>query len=200
MKKRTKRLLILAAALLLTGLWIWRVVTLNRFYRELDIREREMYSIGDIVPYERDYIGKDTLEGYSLRVDSVEIRDWESYLSEGNYTLEQERPRPEKLLLVTVTLFNEDNENEEDVFWLTELKCTGEDSVIHLNWDLVKVINPSLEGQYLGLQAAPGSSVQLVLPFGLWRSQLSGVWNHLDRYHMYLRMTEWPTAKIIQLQ
>lgn len=200
MKKRTKRLLILAAALLLTGLWIWRVVTLNRFYRELDISEREMYSIGDIVPYERDYIGKDTLEGYSLRVDSVEIRDWESYLSEGNYTLERERPRPEKLLLVTVTLFNEDNENEEDVFWLTELKCTGEDSVIHLNWDLVKVINPYLEGQYLGLQAAPGSSVQLVLPFGLWRSQLSGVWNHLDRYHMYLRMTEWPTAKIIQLQ
>ena len=200
MKKRTKRLLILAAALLLAGLWVWRVVTLNRFYRELDNSEREMYSIGDIVPYERDYIGKDTLEGYSLRVDSVEIRDWESYLAEGNYTLEGAHSRPEKLLLVTVTLFNEDNVNEEDVFWLTELKCTGEDSVIHLNWDLVKVINPYLEGQYLGAQVAPGSSVQLVLPFSLWKFQLSGVWNHLDSYHMYLRMTDWPTAKSIQLQ
>lgn len=200
MKKRTKRLLILAAALLLTGLWIWRVVTLNRFYRELDNSGREMYAMGDIVPYERDHIGKDTLEGYSLRVDSVEIRDWDSYLAEGNYTLEQKRLRPERLLLVTVTLFNEDNENEEDILWLTELECTDEDSVIHVDRDLVKVVNPYLEGQYLGAQLPPGSSVQLVLPFGLWKSQLSGVWNHLDGYHMYLHMTEWPTAKIIQLQ
>lgn len=200
MKKRTKRLLILAAALLLAGLWVWRVVSLNAYYDSIDISRKERYAIGDIVSFGQDHVGSGTLDGYSIRVDSFEILDYEEFRATAPFEVEARSYEPEKIALVTVTVFNDSNENEEDILWLTEFGLHGIDSHGLQSWKLLLAANPMLDNQYLGIQLAKGDQCTLILPYDIRKEMFSNTWSHLEDYHFYLYLTSWPTEKTIQVQ
>ena len=62
-------------ALLVAG-WVWRYTTMNAFYASKTSSRREIYPVGEAVPFGTDvYAGKSRAEGYFLRVDSFEIVD-----------------------------------------------------------------------------------------------------------------------------
>lgn len=194
MKKRTKRLLILAAALLLAGLWVWRYVTLNAYYDSLVVGEsQELYAIGEMVPFGTDYFGnRAQAEGYFIRVDSLEIVDVE------DFDPAYENPTDaDKLALVTITLYNEDSDAEG--IMLNEFKLYGVDTLLHMDWDALMLANPALEGN-LGISLGKGQEVQVVLPYCLIRNFFSAsTWRNLENRAWYLNVTYLPTEKNIQV-
>lgn len=197
MKKRLRIIAVLLMVALLAAAWTWRYVTMNRYYDDLDNGDYKLYQMGDTVPYEDD--GTDIytdLNGYYIRADRFEIRDYDDYLKEAGITIDTDYP-PQKLALVSVTLGNESC--EEGGISLTELYLRGVDSVAVLDWDVVVAANPILQGN-LGIAVEPGQTCKLILPFGLYEHSYSRrTWRYLDDYKLYLQVTNALTTKEIQV-
>ena len=179
---------------LLAGAWCWQFFSLNRFYWELSGQKTNIYPFQEIVWFENDYVDKDLqCQGYGIRVDSFSIQDYQSYMNDNCFSIPQEGQLPEKIALVTVTLFN-DSSTAPGVM-LPELTLHGIDSYSLVDWEILWAANPVLNNK-LGIRLAPGSQRQLVLPFPLSKKLYSGsTWKNLDDYAFYLRITSYPTAK-----
>lgn len=199
MTKRTKNWIICAVILLLTVVWVWRYMTLNAYYESISLlEEKQRYAIGDIVPYESDRSGSGAiLDGYSLRVNSIEMMDYDDYLASVSYPTEDLRTHPDKVALVQVTLFNENSDAEG--IMLTELQLHGIDQYFSMDWGLLVKENPVLEGNY-GIRLPCDSECELTLPFSFYQMHFSAGWDDLDSYDLYLHLTTWPTEKDIRVQ
>lgn len=197
MKKKTRRTLIILLLFLATATWTWRYVSLNNYYSSMSDRTKKVYSTGEIVPFDKDFTAEDEQpNGYSLRVDSFEIVDYDSYIEEtsivgGAYG-------PQKLALVHITLFNDDSNT--DGILLTAFQLHGIDNYVGLDRTLLTVINPVLEGYY-GIRLRPGEEYELTIPYDM-SSNLFGsdTWKHLNEYAFYFHITSYPTEKDIQVQ
>lgn len=199
MKKRTKNWIICAVILLLAVVWVWRYMTLNAYYESISLlEEKQRYAIGDIVPYESDRSGSGAiLDGYSLRVNSMEMMDYDDYLASVSYPTEDLRTHPDKVALVQVTLFNENSDAEG--IMLTELQLHGIDQYFSMDWDLLVKENPILEENY-GIRLPYDSECELTLPFSFFQMHFSAGWDDLESYDLYLHLTTWPTEKDIRVQ
>lgn len=196
MKKR-RVILFCAAAILLAGGWSWRYVSLNEYYNALSQETREVFALGDVVPFGEDYMTKGvSADGYSLRADRFEIVDYADYAA--GLGVEQEDGAPEKLALVYITLFNEDNDGGGIA--LTAFQLHGMDNYVGLSWDMLTAANPELGDNY-GIALSPGTEYELVIPFEL-DSALFGAdtWRHLEDYTFYFQITAYPTEKDIRVQ
>lgn len=183
---------------ILSVAWVWRYVSLNAYYDSLYDISYDKYTIGEIVPFEQDWIGGyNQAEGYSVRVDDFVITDYDSYVRSAGITIAQPYAVPEKVALVYITLENSDS-NAEGVM-LTDLQLHGIDNYVGMDWEMLYALNPILEGNP-GIHLPHNSNIQLVLPFDLYRNYFgTHTWNHLHNYEWYLRITAWPTAKDIQV-
>ena len=184
-------------ALLVAG-WVWRYTTMNAFYASKTSSRREIYPVGEAVPFGTDvYAGKSRAEGYFLRVDSFEIVDREEYAEKNGLDPETMRAG-DRLALVHVTLVNKNSEAEG--VSLTEFQLHGVDNYAGLNWDLLLTANPVL-GENYGIRLSKGTEYALTIPYDLDKQYFSTyTWNHMNRYAFYFQVTVYPTAKDIQVQ
>lgn len=198
MKKRVRLILVIAVVLLLATGWTWRYITLNQYYDGLDNGDYQLFQTGELVPFENDGNDKDTdLNGYHIRADSYEIRDFEEYVQQTGITPTKIKETPDKLVLVSVTLVNE-SDNPNPVI-LTEMKLHGVDSVTFMSAEMLTKVNPILEGD-IGIALSPETECQLILPFGLYEQSYSRrTWRNIVDYQLYLQVTNTLTTKEILL-
>ena len=184
MKKLRRILLCLLAASLAVG-WYLGYRAVNKWYEPLirpDITVT--YDMGEIVPIgpEPNVLHPDELDGYCYRVNSSQIVDTVAYLTEnsledpwgGDWSI-----KPEKLLLVSVTVINDGNlKNDFNLFTLG-VKGAME------NADLANAINPELKGNTLSL--ALGEEATVTIPFELKKLTFSfRSWRRIEEYPFYL--------------
>ncbi len=113
-------------------------------------------------------------------------------------TLEQQRSKPDKIALVTVTIFCESG--DADGVMLTELRLHGLDNYMGMNRKVLQAANPVLAGNF-EIRLSPGTQYQLVLTFNLDKTFYGpDTWAHLEDYPFFLRITSYPTKKDISLQ
>ncbi|MBQ7344878.1 MAG: hypothetical protein IJW45_02295 [Oscillospiraceae bacterium] len=176
---------------ILAGLWTWRYCkTQAEFaplirpssveYYEMD----ETVSIGPITAYK-----EDVLTGYSFCVDESEIMDYDAFLERfgADDPLTEKDNIPDKILLLTVTVRNEDNSVSD--FSLFKFKCHGTGASASFRRELLKLVAPELEDVTLDL--ALGDEITVMIPYELRRDQFSDwSWWHLDDFEMYLSILE----------
>lgn len=197
MKKKV--LLFLIVVFVLAGGWIWRYDSLNQYYEMITNNAQEVHSIGDTIHFEQDYIDYGLeADGYSLRVDSFELIDFDEYICSQNIEPAQFDNRPNKVALVSITIMNDGS--KADGVALAELELFGIDEWLPVNYELLDTLNPVLKGN-LGISLAEGTEYQVVLPYGLYKNSFSsGTWNHLDEYNFFFQVTAYPTRKIVRMQ
>lgn len=190
--------ILICAIVVLTGLWFWRYTSLNAYYDSINTVVEKVYQVGEIVPFEDDYTSdQTTVDGYSIRVDGMEILEIDEFCQRTGMTTEDMIGAPDRVALVTITLFNA--HNEEDTVTLLDFGLHGIDSVAGMNWSLLTALNPVLEGHY-SVRIREGSQYQFVLPYNLRQNSFgSNTWNNMDGYEWFLRVTAWPTEKDIAI-
>lgn len=104
---------------------------------------------------------------------------------------------PDKIALVSVTVSQQNSSAEG--FPLTELSLYTTDMLMNMDWDLLGVVNPILDGA-TGIRLQDGASCDILLPFDLYRYRFtSSEWNGLEQSSIWLQVTNYPTRKIIQV-
>lgn len=196
-KKRVHRALVLGLVVLALILWVWRYIKLNQWFASFDTgREYYCYNMGETVAFGEAKLGGEfDVEGYSVCVNSCEMVDYDTYMTE--HQLEKREYRGDegiRLLLVHITLSVE--ESDAPGVMLTSFVCHGSDQAAYMDWDLLTQLNPVLKGNY-GIHLKNGASKELILPFPIRQIYYREAWNHLDRYPFYLTMTQgWITKEI----
>lgn len=194
MKKKIRLIIILGAIVVLAAAWTWRYVTLNKYYDDLDNGDYKLYQAGELVPFEDD--GNDLhtdLNGYHIRVDGHEIQDYDDYIANADFTIARDENDPDKIALVYITLVNESC--EPNPVSLLDMKLRGVDTPLNMDWDILVLANPALNG-YTGIALNAATEQKLVLPYGLWKDSFeSHTWRSIDEYSLYLQITSSLTTK-----
>ena len=194
---KRKWIIRMVVIVILAGLWIWRFCSLNAYWDSVStMKGQKVYQMGEIVP-----IGPDKyaiLNGYSIRADSMEIITIDEYMEKFHITKDDLSDRErDKIILVYVTLFNSDC--DEAGVTLTNINMHGIDSYIGLDYELLRVSNPVLEGN-IGIHLPHDSEYKLILPYNIYQNMLLADWNHLDACKFFLHITSSPVEKDIQVQ
>ncbi len=195
MKKHTK-LIVAVVVVSLAAAWIWRYISMNKYYDDLDNGEYKLYQIDEIVPFEDDSPGKDAdLSGCYIQATGIEVRHCDELLAEKNLTLSAHYRKPEKVALVTVTVKNESG--EEKLFPLMGFSLHGVDFNAPANNELIIGLNTRLS-KSTSLTLSPGESCTLVLAYDLYRDRFGGItWRNFDNCKFYLQVTSVMTQKEI---
>lgn len=199
---RKKWFLLVGGLLLLVLLafgWYWRFSSLNRFYWELSQQKTEVYGSQEMVWFEDNYLEKDLqANGYGIRVDSFSIENYHEFMSANSYPIPEGEEPPQRIALVTVTLYNEDS--TAPGVMLPELMLHGIDSYSNVDWDVLYMANPILNHKP-GIHLEQGRECTLLLPFPLFEKQYNRTtWENMNGYDFFLRTTYYPTAKDIRLE
>lgn len=198
MKLTIRKWLIAGIVVLLTAGWIWRYVTLNAFYDNLYEGKRITYQAGEIVPFDDDrYEMGVSTDGYSIRVDGFAVMELSEFLASISVPEDNVYTYPDKVAVVNATLFNEDS--VAPGIMLNNFTLHGVDNYAAIDWELVSIANPVLEGTgSYGISLSPGTEYQIVLPFALYEQFFGAdTWRHIERYEFYLHATDYPTEKDI---
>lgn len=182
MSKRRKCVLIIVAALLIAGVWTWRYVSLNSFYRSLYQEVRYTYSAGEITSLE----ANDMDGGYSIRVDGFAIMDIPQLCSTFSLSENDVTTTADKIAVVYATLYNANSQLPG--VNLIDFNLHGIDNYATVDWELVPLINPVLKdtGNY-GISLSPGTEYSIVIPFDLFEQYFGAdTWKNLDSYPFYL--------------
>ncbi|MBQ3214572.1 MAG: hypothetical protein IJB11_00480 [Oscillospiraceae bacterium] len=197
-RKIVKLTAFLAVFSLLAGLWFWRYQAVQEKYRTYYRTEESVYyEMGEFVTMGPCNAYKmRNIEGYSFRVDDYRLVDYSTYLTERNMAdplAETGQIIPNKLMLVTLTVRNDDNHVEKD-YWTTgfsihSVDLSGSGLVTSITNDLFLALNPELEDSVLFLEL--GEEVTITLPYGLNREYFSDwTWHHLKDYQFSISVSE----------
>ena len=191
--KRYGKLLIICLVVVLAGLWFWRYKSVNDYYASISKQGIRYYSMGEFVEVGDNYIGNDNgLNGYGFRVDKFEIVDGNSYCQELNYDGEH----GEKLALISITLRNK---GSQEGIRLTDLNLIGEDTYVGMNWDLLLLANPGLEGS-TGIRLSPDTEYALVIPYDLFQKHFGRkTYKNIEEYPFCFVAAGYPEEQRIQL-
>lgn len=189
---------VLAVVVLLVIGWYLRFSSLNRFYWELSGQKTEVYDAHETVWFEDDYLDKDLqANGYGIQVDDFTIEDYQAYMNANQFPIPEEENPPQRIALVTVTLYNRDSVAQGVM--LPEMMLHGVDSYSNMDRDLLYAANPILNGKP-GINLKQGREHTLILPFPLFEKLYNGTtWKTMDKHEFFLRITYYPTAKDICL-
>lgn len=199
MKQKRKFLRFVSVFIILGCLWTWRYHSLNSYYDSTFTRiSQKSYQLGETVSLGQNKIGGYTAaEGYTIRVDAFEILDYEEYIENTGYKVDQMFADPEKVGLVSITLANIDSTSNG--IMLTDFVLHGIDNYVGLDWNLLTVANPILQGNH-GIQIPQNTEVSLTIPFDMYRSYFnSRTWNNLNEYKWFFKVTSWPEKQLICL-
>ena len=182
--KRTVLILLLVAALLLAGSWMWRYTTLNWYYESINSNTQIIYSIGENIPFGQDYIDYQLVaNGYSVCIEHFDIIDANDLFNSVGIDPTQLESVPDRIALVSLTVMN-DGSTDEGVP-LEELELFGIDEWMFLEYELLDLMNPGLEGNS-GISLADGTNHHVILPYGLYKNRFSNhTWTHMDKYRFF---------------
>lgn len=199
MRKRLRIFLIFLVICALGICWVCGYRNLNAFYSNLSNNTRNIYQLGETVPFGSDYMNKDILvDGYSVRVDRFEIVNYQEYIRASNFSLPDGLIEPERIGLVYITLFNQDS-NAPGVL-LTEFKLHGIDNYLGMNWDVLLAANSVLKEGF-GVSLSPNTEYQIILPFDFEEEMFGAdTWKNINDYELFLHITAFPTEKDIKIQ
>ena len=185
--------------LICTVLWTWRYISMNRYYDSFGNISEIIYQIGDIVPLDNNRLGGFyQADGYSFRVNSFDIVNYEEYTLETGTQFNNLYKNPEKLGILNITLFNSDS--NADGIMLTELKLHGIDNYVGMNWDLLVALNSILEGN-VGIKLPHNTEVDLILPYNIPQEYFSSrTWKNLDDYAWFFEIASWPINLEVSLE
>lgn len=181
MSRRGRTVLIFSLILIAAGAWTWRYITLNSYYHGLvpDEEQYREYAIGNIVPM--GLYG----EGYSLRVDGFRFVERDGLAPELLEVSGLGKTGYEgKFGLLDVTIFNVDS---EDGVLLTDLLLHGSDTILPVDWGLLRGLNPELGDSY-GVKLAKGAEHSFVIPFDFLKTQFPTSWTRLSTRKIYLSL------------
>lgn len=198
--RRRKFWIIFCIAVVLASAWTIRYKAVNRDYRQRwSANTEEIFAFGETVPVGTDFMGsKIQAEGYELTVTDFEIVDYGEYTSALDYSGADRRRLPDRIALVGISLSQHDSQAEG--FPLTELVLYTVDVLFNVDWELLDVINPGLEGSS-GIRLQDGASFDVVLPFDIYRYRFSASeWDELEQSDIWLKVTNYPARKIIHVQ
>lgn len=199
MKDKKKFWLIFSVAAVVLFVWMIRYKAINQDCRQRwSANTEKTYSVGEIVPIAPDFVGYNlAAEGYMLRVNRFEIVDYRAYTSALQYDGADRSRIPDKVALVSVTVSQQNSPAEG--FPLTELSLYTTDMLMNMDWDLLGVVNPILDGA-TGIRLQDGASCDILLPFDLYRYRFtSAEWNRLEQSNIWLQVTNYPTRKIVRV-
>ena len=178
MKDKKKFWLIFSVAAVVLFVWMIRYKAINQDYRQ-------RWSANTEKTY------------YMLRVNRFEIVDYRAYTSALQYDGTDRSRIPDKVALVSVTVSQQNSPAEG--FPLTELSLYTTDMLMNMDWDLLGVVNPILDGA-TGIRLQDGASCDILLPFDLYRYRFtSAEWNRLEQSNIWLQVTNYPTRKIVRV-
>lgn len=190
-KKGLRRILILGLVAVLGIGWFAAYRAVNKWYQPLiKVEPIVTYQMGETVPIgpaPENLLKPDEASGYSFRVDHWEIVDTKVYLQKMNLTDPwQEFPslEPEKLLLVTVTITNENSGHK--YFKLSDLRVNMDPVQLSPEQQLCYDYYP--EGTYPGsISLAITEEAAITLPYALNRFNFSSRhWRNLDDLPFYM--------------
>lgn len=200
MANKRKRLIIFTIAFLLGVLYVWRCVQLNASYQGMQTGWDEIHYLGEEVSLGENYIDNSIqANGYSIRVDAVQIVDTAEYMKEKGLSSDsREASLPERLALLSATIKNEDN--RDDSFPVLLFEVYGIDYYTVVDFELFNQINSDLQKEGWGIVLPPGTESTVVIPFRLDRDSFNFcTWNHLTGYPFLMRLTYGPARIIIKL-
>lgn len=201
MKKYQKKLCILFAVLLLAALWCWRYYSLNAYYHGLYEEKKEVYSMGDAVPFGKDKTtGNAQAEGYAVTVDSFQVLESDTFFETYQVSKDAFYSSAERIAVVTLKLSNE--ESSAPGISLLDFRLHGLDNYAMISPSLLMGANPDLQkSRSTGISLSANTEYTVVLPFELFRRYVAeDTWKNMDRYTWYLHVTSYPTEKDIVLK
>ena len=198
-KRGTKTLLIgIAAALAVV--WIVRVITINQYYeKHIPKAREETYEMGEKIICPNDiFTAKKNGEVFYLTVNSMEIVEYDDYLTQNGYQeLSDKQGGERKIILVNATLSID--EGGFDYINLQNFTCQTTDAVFYQDNSLMKQINPVLQGNSFTVQLQDCTSVELLLPFVVEKDRMGMDWYQLDRISLYFTLTTDSAIQYVRL-
>lgn len=194
--KKHKKLIIAIVLILLAAAWIWRYITMNKYYDDLDNGDYKLYQMGEMVPFENDGLDSNIdLSGCYIQATGFELQNCDALLNETGLILSSKYIKPEKLALVNITLKNDSS--DEKLLTLMKIGLHGVDTNVTMNGELLCGLNPRLNGR-TSISLSPGEVCTLVLPYDIYRSQFgSSTWRNIEEYKFLLKVTTALTQKEI---
>lgn len=196
-RKAWKRIALCIGAVTLAVSWYMGYRAVNaRYWDLLPHYTTVTYDLGEAVPLGKE-IRTDSkgLEGYLYRVNSWELADREAYLRE--HQLENIFPEdavlPERLMLVSVTIINDNNGGTP--FSVNKLLLKGKfsSSRAYLNTALYGALNVHEEGSTVS--PALSEETTIVLPFEIFKNQYAGsTWRNMEQAGFYITTSGTNTA------
>lgn len=191
-KKGLRRILVLTLVAVLAIGWFVAYRAVNQWYEPLSNPTTTVtYEMGQRVPIgpaPENLLKPEEMDGYSYRVEHWEIVDTDDYLQEMNLTdawQDFQDLKPEKLLLVTVTVTNENNGS--NALNLSDLRVNMDPVQLATTQQLCYDFYP--EGSYPGyLSLAITEEATVTLPYPLNKYEFSRRhWRNLEDlpYYMY---------------
>ena len=185
-----RRILVLGLITVLAVGWYVAYRAVNQWYAPLlmplNTVTYEMNARVPIGPEPKNILSPDGWEGYSYRVHEWEIVDTDAFLQEHQLSdpWKEDGGKPEKLLVVTATVANENNALKD--FSLYQLDVRTELSNTFLSEELCAELNEGVEYP-ADIFIPVTEEVTLTLPYGLRRSEFSGKhWRNLEDQPFYM--------------
>lgn len=191
MKKGLRRILISVLVAAVAVGWYIAYRAVNRWYEPLlPYGETVTYEMGQWVPIgpePANIIQSEEFGGYNYQVNSWQIVDTDAYLQENQLDDPWVEPgtKPEKLLLVTVTIEN-DNSKVTD-FNLYRMEAKTKQVKLDISDALCASINECLEYP-MDISVPVSAKVTVTLPYMLFRHRFSGThWRNIEDRPFYIK-------------
>ena len=185
-----KIILPVVISLLVLG-WAARVYSINA---NLDLPQKIVYPIGEIVPIENDYFDYEfeDMDGYSVQVLSSELVD---RYNAGD-RLSELGPYSDYVYAVEITVTNTDNPytNEKGIALLL-YTLVGKNYILSIDNICFAISNPHMPGLSFSLQQ--NASKTILLPFIVmgWQND----YNDLLENQPMLQITQYPHQKMLEI-
>ncbi|MCD8127742.1 MAG: hypothetical protein LUD82_09990 [Clostridiales bacterium] len=201
MRKRILESVLLVLFIVLAGLWIWRYRTVNRSFEEKYSVPTVSYGLNDEIELGENIIELGmTADGYTLIFQSWELLEYDEALEK--YGVSEETAAdfyypPERVLIVSVTVYNEDN--TDSVIPLYDLTLCGTDWYTDWNEEFMAAIND--DGWNILYSCGVGETEQIYLVYDLRESKFPEKrWESLSEESFFIQLTYRPVKISVKLQ
>lgn len=147
--------------------------------------------------------GAEVYNGYSIKIDNVEIYDFEEYLT--RYSVEKEKLKsiiPERVAEVTITLYNRECDNDNGISF-SGFFLVGVDWYSTINEEFIRCSNPFFEDAETakGIIIPKNQEYTLKLVYSLSKEKFTTYnWKNIDDEDMWIELTIDPQNKYIKIQ
>lgn len=183
-------------SLLVLG-WAARVYSINA---NLDLPQKIVYPIGEIVPIENDYFDYEfeDMDGYSVQVLRSELVSAKEFLDRYNAgdRLSELGPYSDYVYAIEITVTNTNNPytNEKGITLLL-YNLVGKNYILSIDNICFAISNPHMPGLSFSLQQ--NASKTILLPFIVmgWQND----YNNLLKNPPMLQITQYPHQKMLEI-